>query len=89
MEKNLGIHFYSDSQIVQNTYKISRLLKQKNKKRKEKNGQNEGNTQIFNRTVSIKEIGIVQKCLMNGKSKSFGQSWNVNERSEAEDSPND
>ena len=87
MEKNLGIHFYSDSQIVQNTYKISRLLKQK--KERKKNGQNEGSTQIFNRTVSIKEIGIVQKCLMNGKSKSFGQSWNVNERSEAEDSPND
>ena len=84
MEKNLGIHFYSDSQMCKI---LSRLSKQKKKKEK-KISQNEG-TQIFNRTVSIKEIGIVQKCLMNSKSKSLGQSWNVNERTEAEDNPND
>ena len=50
---------------------------------------------LFNRTVhiwdtvSMEEIGIVQKCLMNGKNKSLGQSWNVDERSEAKDDPND
>ena len=69
---------------VQNTIKVIEAKKKKEKKI----SQNEG-TQIFNRTVSIKEIGIVQKCLMNSKSKSLGQSWNVNERTEAEDNPND
>ena len=64
---------------VQNTIKVIEA---------KKIGLNEG-SQIFNRTVSIKEIGIVQKCLMNGKSKSLGQSWNVNESAEAENDPND